>query len=92
MSGEHEDYLKGHRREITVVFVDLRGFTAFVEKSEPEDVITMLREYQTAVGHLVSEYGQEHVLTEPVGDLTLKGFHKPVMTYNVTGLAGKGPA
>jgi signal transduction histidine kinase/class 3 adenylate cyclase len=201
MSGEHEDYLKGHRREITVVFIDLRGFTAFVEKSDPEDVMTILREYQTALGHLVSEYGgtlerfigdavmvyfndplpcpnhaqqavkmaiamrqaiyslqqewkergielgagigvasgyatigavgfedrldyaaigpvtnlaarlcseaqhgqillservkhslQEHILTEPVGNLTLKGFHQPVLTYNITGLAEQGPS
>jgi len=199
MSGEHEDFLQGHRREITVVFIDLRGFTAFVEKSDPEDVMAILREYQTALGHLVSEYGgtlerfigdavmvyfndplpclnhaqqgvkmaiamrqaiyslqqvwkkrgielgagigvatgyatigavgfddrldyaaigpvtnlaarlcseaqhgqillservkhslQERVLTEPVGDLTLKGFHKPVVTYNVIGLAEQG--
>ena len=197
LSGEHDDFLKGHRKEITVVFIDLRGFTAFVEKSDPEDVMTILREYQTAMGHLVSEYGgtlerfigdavmvyfndplacpnhaqqavkmaiamrqgvyglqeewkkrgaelgagigiatgyatigaigfedrldyaaigsvtnlaarlcseaqhgqillservkhslQEHVLTEPVGNLTLKVFHQPVVNYNVTGLAG----
>lgn len=201
VSGQHEDFLKGHRREITVVFIDLRGFTAFVEETDPEEVITVLREYQTAMGHLVSEYrgtlerfigdavmvyfndplpcqnhaqqavkmaiamrrtidslqdewkkrgiqlgagigiatgyatigavgfedrldyaaigsvtnlaarlcseaqhGQillservkqsirEHVLTEPVGDLTLKGFPKPVVTYNVTGLAEQGPS
>jgi signal transduction histidine kinase/class 3 adenylate cyclase len=201
VSGQHEDFLKGHRREITVVFIDLRGFTAFVEETDPEEVITVLRQYQTAMGHLVSEYrgtlerfigdavmvyfndplpcenhaqqavkmaiamrrtidslqdewkkrgiqlgagigiatgyatigavgfedrldyaaigsvtnlaarlcseaqhGQillservkqsirEHVLTEPVGDLTLKGFPKPVVTYNVTGLAEQGPS
>src|SRR5262249_1909600 len=57
MSGEHEDFLKGHRREITVVFIDLRGFTTFVEKAAPEEVMTILREYQTVMGRLVSEYG-----------------------------------
>jgi class 3 adenylate cyclase len=196
LSGEHDEFLKGHRKEISVVFIDLRGFTAFVENSDPEDVMTILREYQTAMGHLVSEYGgtlerfigdavmvyfndplpcpnhaqqavrmaiamrqaiaalqeewerrgiqlgagigiatgyatigavgfedrldyaaigsvtnlaarlcseaehgqillservrylvNDHILTEPVGNLTLKGFHKPVLTYNVTGLA-----
>jgi class 3 adenylate cyclase len=196
LSGKHDEFLKGHRKEISVVFIDLRGFTAFVENSDPEDVMTILREYQTAMGHLVSEYGgtlerfigdavmvyfndplpcpnhaqqavrmaiamrqaiaalqeewerrgirlgagigiatgyatigavgfedrldyaaigsvtnlaarlcseaehgqillservrylvNDHILTEPVGNLTLKGFHKPVLTYNVTGLA-----
>ena len=42
ISGEHEDFLKGHRREITVLFIDLRGFTAFVEKTDPEEVMTIL--------------------------------------------------
>ncbi len=50
MSGEHEDFLKGHRREITVLFIDLRGFTAFVETIAPEEVMTILREYQTVMG------------------------------------------
>ena len=201
LSGEHDEFLKGHRTEITVVFIDLRGFTSFVEKSDPEEVMTILREYQTAMGHLVSEYGgtlerfigdavmvyfndplpctnhaqqavkmaiamrqavyglqeqwkkrgtqlgagigiatgyatigaigfedrldyaaigsvtnlaarlcseaqhgqillservkhslQERVLTEPVGNLTLKGFHKSVVTYNVIGMVEQGPA
>jgi signal transduction histidine kinase/class 3 adenylate cyclase len=201
LSGEHDEFLKGHRKEISVVFIDLRGFTAFVENSDPEDVMTILREYQTAMGHLVSEYGgtlerfigdavmvyfndplpcpnhaqqavrmaiamrqaiavlqeewekrgiqlgagigiatgyatigavgfedrldyaaigsvtnlaarlcseaehgqillservrylvNDHVSTRPVSNLTLKGFHKPVLTYNVTGLAEKGPS
>ena len=42
MSGGAEDPLKTHRREITVVFLDLRGFTAFAETSEPEEVMGVL--------------------------------------------------
>jgi signal transduction histidine kinase/class 3 adenylate cyclase len=76
LSGEHDDFLKGHRREITVVFIDLRGFTAFVEKSDPEDVMTILREYQTAMGHLVSEYGG--TLERFIGDAVMVYFNDPL--------------
>jgi signal transduction histidine kinase/class 3 adenylate cyclase len=76
MSGEHEDFLKGHRREITVVFIDLRGFTAFVEKMEPEEVMTVLREYQAVMGHLVSEYGG--TLERFVGDAVMVYFNDPL--------------
>jgi class 3 adenylate cyclase len=80
VSGEHEDFLKGHRREITVVFIDLRGFTAFVEKSDPEDVMTMLREYQTAMGHLVSEY--RGTLERFIGDAVMVYFNDPLSCPN----------
>ncbi|MBI3625558.1 MAG: response regulator, partial [Candidatus Rokubacteria bacterium] len=45
VAGDAEDPLKSHRREVTVVFLDLRGFTAFAETSEPEEVMGVLREY-----------------------------------------------
>jgi len=80
MSGEHEDFLKGHRREITVVFIDLRGFTAFVEKSDPEEVMTILRDYQTVMGHLVSEYGG--TLERFVGDAVMVYFNDPLPCPN----------
>ena len=44
LAGEVDDPLKTHRREITVVFTDLRGFTAFTETAEPEEVMDVLRE------------------------------------------------
>src|SRR5918993_2887766 len=47
------DPLESHRRDVTVVFGDLRGFTGFAETAEPEEVITVLREYHAAVGDLV---------------------------------------
>jgi signal transduction histidine kinase/class 3 adenylate cyclase len=80
MSGEHEDFLKGHRKEITVVFIDLRGFTAFVEKTDPEEVMTILREYQTVMGHLVSEYGG--TLERFVGDAVMVYFNDPLPCPN----------
>jgi class 3 adenylate cyclase len=80
MSGEHEEFLKGHRREITVVFIDLRGFTAFVEKTDPEEVMTILREYQAVMGHLVSEYGG--TLERFVGDAVMVYFNDPLPCLN----------
>jgi len=80
ISGEHEDFLKGHRRVITVVFIDLRGFTAFVEKTAPEEVMTILREYQTAMGHLVSEYGG--TLERFIGDAVMVYFNDPLLCPN----------
>jgi class 3 adenylate cyclase len=80
MSGEHEDFLKGHRREITVVFIDLRGFTAFVEKTPPEEVMAILRDYQTVMGRLVSEYGG--TLERFVGDAVMVYFNDPLPCPN----------
>ena len=80
LSGEHEEFLKGHRREITVVFIDLRGFTAFVEKADPEEVMTILREYQTVMGHLVAEHGG--TLERFVGDAVMVYFNDPLPCPN----------
>jgi class 3 adenylate cyclase len=56
-SDEGEQLLAGHRREITALFCDLRGFTAFAETADPEEVFGVLREYHTAVGELVTASG-----------------------------------
>lgn len=80
MSGEHEDFLKGHRREITVLFIDLRGFTTFVETTGPEEVMTILREYQTEMGRLISEY--EGTLERFVGDAMMVYFNDPLPCPN----------
>ena len=53
VAGGADDPLKSHRREITVVFLDLRGFTAFTETADPEEVMAVLGEYHAAVGRLV---------------------------------------
>jgi class 3 adenylate cyclase len=51
------ELLAGHRREITALFADLRGFTTFAESSEPEEVLGVLREYHAAVGEIVVRNG-----------------------------------
>jgi class 3 adenylate cyclase len=56
-SDEGEQLLAGHRREITALFCDLRGFTAFAETAEPEEVLRVLRQYHTTTGELVSANG-----------------------------------
>ena len=49
-SGDGDDRSTSHRREVTVVFCDLRGFTAFAEIAEPEEVMTVLGEYHACLG------------------------------------------
>jgi class 3 adenylate cyclase len=57
VGGGADDPLKSHRREITVVFLDLRGFTAFTETADPEEVMGVLGEYHAAMGRLILEHG-----------------------------------
>jgi len=56
-SAEGKQLLAGHRRDITALFADLRGFTAFAETAEPEEVLGVLREYHAAVGELAVAAG-----------------------------------
>ena len=56
-SEEGQSLLAGHRREITALFCDLRGFTTFAETAEPEEVLGVLREYHGMVGELVVAHG-----------------------------------
>ena len=51
-----EKQLESHRREITALFCDLRGFTGFSESSDPEDVMALLREYHVAIGEIIIRY------------------------------------
>jgi len=76
VSGETEDPLKSHRREITVVFLDLRGFTAFAEMAEPEEVMAVLREYHAAMGRLILKH--EGTLERFTGDGMMIFFNDPV--------------
>jgi adenylate cyclase len=73
-SGEH--LLDSHRREITVVFCDLRGFTSFAETSEPEEVMGVLGEYHTCLGDLIQRH--EGTLERFVGDGLLVIFNDPL--------------
>jgi adenylate cyclase len=71
-----EEILESHRREIVVVFCDLRGYTAFTETAEPEEVLDFLREYHGALGPLVSQY--EGTLDQFSGDGIMVFFNDPV--------------
>jgi len=76
LSAGDESMLASHRREITVLFCDLRGFTAFAEKADPEDVMRLLRDYHTTVGALISRY--EGTLERFTGDGLMVFFNDPV--------------
>ena len=80
VAGGAEDPLKTHRRDITVVFLDLRGFTAFAETSEPEEVMGVLREYHAEMGKLILEH--EGTLERFTGDGMMIFFNDPVSVPN----------
>ena len=80
VSGGADDPLRSHRREITVVFLDLRGFTAFAETSEPEEVMGVLREYHAEMGRLILEH--EGTLERFTGDGMMIFFNDPLPVPN----------
>jgi class 3 adenylate cyclase len=80
VAGGAEDPLKTHRREVTVVFVDLRGFTAFAETGEPEEIMGMLREYHAEMGRLIMAH--EGTLERFTGDGMMVFFNDPVEVPN----------
>ena len=80
VAGGAEDPLKTHRREVTVVFLDLRGFTAFAETSEPEEVMGVLREYHAEMGKLILEH--DGTLERFTGDGMMIFFNDPTPVPN----------
>jgi len=76
MSGDADDPLKTRRREITVVFVDLRGFTGFTETAEPEEVMSVLREYHAELGRAIVAY--DGTIEHFAGDGVMILFNDPV--------------
>jgi class 3 adenylate cyclase len=76
VDGGAGDPLETHRREVTVVFLDLRGFTAFAETAEPEEVMGVLREYHAAMGALILAH--EGTLERFAGDGMMVFFNDPV--------------
>ena len=72
----NEELLQSHRREISVVFCDLRGFTAFSELAEPADLMRILQDYYTAMGRLVFDY--EGTLERFIGDSLMILFNDPL--------------
>jgi class 3 adenylate cyclase/putative methionine-R-sulfoxide reductase with GAF domain len=75
-----EKQLESHRREITALFCDLRGFTGFSESSDPEDVVALLRDYHEAIGRIIIKYGG--TLERFAGDGVIIIFNDPVPVEN----------
>jgi GAF domain-containing protein len=75
-----EKELESHRREITALFCDLRGFTGFSESSDPEDVMALLRDYHAAIGQIIIKYSG--TLERYAGDGVMVIFNDPVPVEN----------
>ncbi|TQF33636.1 adenylate/guanylate cyclase domain-containing protein [Bradyrhizobium sp. UNPA324] len=86
-SDSSEGLLTSQRREVTVVFCDLRGFTAFTEATEPEEAMNVLREYHKALGELIFKY--EGTLDKYAGDGVMILFNAPIQFEDHTRRAVK---
>ncbi|MBR0691254.1 HAMP domain-containing protein [Bradyrhizobium manausense] len=86
-SDSPEGLLTSQRREVTVVFCDLRGFTAFTEATEPEEAMNVLREYHAALGKLIFKY--EGTLDKYAGDGVMILFNAPIQFEDHTARAVK---
>ena len=75
-----EKQLESHRREITALFCDLRGFTGFSESSDPEDVMSLLRQYHAAIGEIIIKYSG--TLEHYAGDGVMVFFNDPIPVPN----------
>ena len=76
LAGGADDPLESHRREITVLFLDLRGFTSFAEASEPEEVMRAISEFHQAMGRRIIEY--QATLERFTGDGLMVFFNDPL--------------
>jgi adenylate cyclase len=76
VSSGDERVLESHRREVTVVFCDLRGFTAFSETTEPEEVMRVLHEFHVTMGEIIHQY--EGTLERFAGDGMMIFFNDPI--------------
>jgi adenylate cyclase len=76
LSSSTYEPLASHRRQVTIVFGDLRGFTAFAETAEPEEVMAVMREYHATLGSLIHEF--EGTLERFVGDGIMVIFGDPI--------------
>ena len=75
-----EKQLESHRREITALFCDLRGFTGFTESADAEDVMALLRHYHAAIGEIIIKYNG--TLERYAGDGVMVVFNDPVPVEN----------
>jgi DNA-binding response OmpR family regulator len=82
INGGGEDLLKTHRREVVVAFLDMRGFTAFTDESEPEEVMGVLAEYHRAMGPLILAH--DGTLERFAGDGMMIFFNDPIKLENPT--------
>jgi class 3 adenylate cyclase len=80
VSSGNERILESHRRDVAVLFCDLRGFTAFAESAEPEEVMTLLHDYHAALVPLIQQF--EGTLDRFVGDGLMVYFNDPVPCPN----------
>ena len=85
ISSGDDSFLRSHRREIVVVFCDLRGFTPFAESSEPEEVMAVLAEYHAALGELIFRY--QGTLERFTGDGLMVFFNDPIPLDDPAGRA-----
>lgn len=85
ISASDEHALESHRREITVAFCDLRGFTAFTDTAEPEDVMGVLRDYHKVMGEVILEH--QGVLERFAGDGMMIFFNDPIEIPDPAGAA-----
>ncbi|MBI1997487.1 MAG: adenylate/guanylate cyclase domain-containing protein [Deltaproteobacteria bacterium] len=76
LDGDNERLFESHRREITVVFLDLRGFTSFSDSAEPEEVVGLLRSYYAEMGKLIFKF--EGTLERFAGDGIMVFFNDPI--------------
>jgi adenylate cyclase len=81
LSSGNENALESHRRDVTVVFCDLRGFTAFTETAEPEEVMGVLRDYHECLGELIHEF--EGTVERFAGDGIMIMFNDPRINLQI---------
>jgi adenylate cyclase len=80
INGGGEGLLKTHRREVVVTFLDMRGFTAFTDRTEPEEVMSVLTDYHRAMGQLILAH--EGTLEHFAGDGLMIFFNDPIQLAN----------
>ena len=85
VAGDVDDPLATHRREVTVVILDLRGFTAFADTSEPEEVMSLLRRYHEDMGQIIQAHGG--TLEQFSGSSMLIVFNDPIIVEDPAGRA-----
>ena len=87
LTGGGEDLLRTHRKDVTVVFLDLRGFTAFTDSAEPEEVMGVLGTYHRAMGEIILAH--QGTVERFAGDGLMVFFNDPIPLTDPTGAAAR---